>query len=176
MAGTDKEVADLYAESTTTYGAALTRLARAYEPDPDRRRDLLQEIHIALWRSFVGFDGRCSLRTWVYRVAHNTATSQVIRRRAHTPTLVSLDEVASLPGEGLDEIETDRQRTMERILRLIHTLEPLDRQVILLYLEDMDAAAIGDITGLSSTNVATKVHRIKKILSRRFHEGGRHGQ
>ena len=154
----------------------MTRLARAYEPDPDRRRDLLQEIHIALWRSLVGFDGRCSLRTWVYRVAHNTATSQVIRRRAHTPTLVSLDEVASLPDDGLDEIETDRQRTMERILRLIHTLEPLDRQVILLYLEDMDAAAIGDITGLSSTNVATKVHRIKKILSRRFHEGGRHGQ
>lgn len=175
MAGTDKEVADLYAESATTYGAALTRLARAYEPDPDRRRDLLQEIHIALWRSLVGFDGRCSLRTWVYRVAHNTATSQVIRRRAHTPTLVSLDEVASLPDDGLDEIETDRQRTMERILRLIHTLEPLDRQVILLYLEDMDAAAIGDITGLSSSNVATKVHRIKKILSRRFHEGGRHG-
>ena len=154
----------------------MTRLARAYEPDPDRRRDLLQEIHIALWRSLVGFDGRCSLRTWVYRVAHNTATSQVIRRRAHTPTLVSLDEVASLPDDGLDEIETDRQRTMERILRLIHTLEPLDRQVILLYLEDMDAAAIGDITGLSSSNVATKVHRIKKILSRRFHEGGRHGQ
>ena len=176
MAGTDKAVADLYAESATTYGAALTRLARAYEPDPDRRRDLVQEIHIALWRSLVGFDGRCSLRTWVYRVAHNTATSQVIRRRAHTPTLVSLDEVASLPDDGLDEIETDRQRTMERILRLIHTLEPLDRQVILLYLEDMDAAAIGDITGLSSSNVATKVHRIKKILSRRFHEGGRHGQ
>lgn len=176
MAGTDKEVADLYAESATTYSAALTRLARAYEPDPDRRRDLLQEIHIALWRSLVGFDGRCSLRTWVYRVAHNTATSQVIRRRAHTPTLVSLDEVASLPDDGLDEIETDRQRPMERILRLIHTLEPLDRQVILLYLEDMDAAAIGDITGLSSSNVATKVHRIKKILSRRFHEGGRHGQ
>ena len=176
MVGTDKEVAALYAESATTYGAALTRLARAYEPDPDRRRDLLQEIHIALWRSLVGFDRRCSLRTWVYRVAHNTATTQVIRRRAHTPTLVSLDEVASLPGEGLDEIETDRQRTMERILRLIHTLEPLDRQVILLYLEDMDAAAIGDITGLSSSNVATKVHRIKKILSRRFHEGGRHGR
>jgi RNA polymerase sigma-70 factor (ECF subfamily) len=48
MAGTDKEVADLYAESATTYGAALARLARAYEPDADRRRDLLQEIHIAL--------------------------------------------------------------------------------------------------------------------------------
>jgi RNA polymerase sigma-70 factor (ECF subfamily) len=57
---------------------------------------------------------------------------------------------------------------------LIHALAPLDRQVILLYLEGMDGSAIGDITGLSSGNVATKVHRIKKILSQRFHQGGHH--
>jgi RNA polymerase sigma-70 factor (ECF subfamily) len=176
MAGTSKEAADLYEEAAATYGAALTRLARAYEPDAEHRRDLLQEIHIALWRSLASFDGRCSLRTWVYRVAHNTATSQVIRRRARAPTLVSLDEVASMPCAGLDQIETDHQDAMERILGLLHTLAPLDRQVILLYLEGVDAASIGEITGLSSGNVATKVHRIKKILSRRFHEGGGHGQ
>jgi RNA polymerase sigma-70 factor (ECF subfamily) len=65
---------------------------------------------------------------------------------------------------------------MERILALIYTLAPLDRQVILLYLEGEDAATIGDVTGLSSGNIATKIHRIKKILSQRFHQGGRHGQ
>jgi RNA polymerase sigma-70 factor (ECF subfamily) len=43
--------------------------------NPEDRRDLLQEIHLALWRSFATFDDRCSLRTWVYRVAHNVATS-----------------------------------------------------------------------------------------------------
>ena len=47
----------------------LDRLARAYESDPEKRRDLRQEIHFALWRSFATFDNRCSLRTWVYRVA-----------------------------------------------------------------------------------------------------------
>jgi RNA polymerase sigma-70 factor, ECF subfamily len=175
MAGISNEAADLYEEAATTYGAALTRLARAYEADSDRRRDLLQEIHIALWRSLAGFDGRCSLRTWVYRVAHNTATSQVLRRRAHAPTLVSLDEAAAMAGEDRDQAGTDQQHVMEQILALIHTLAPLDRQVILLYLEDMNAVAIGDITGLSPGNVATKVHRIKKILGRRFHEGARHG-
>lgn len=177
MAATGKVTpAERYEEATAAYGAALERLARAYEPDVDRRRDLLQEIHIALWRSLAGFDGRCSLRTWVYRVAHNTATSQVIRRRTSAPTLVSLDELASMPAEDRGENEADQQRAMKRVLLLIHALAPLDKQVILLYLEGMDAATIGDITGLSSGNVATKVHRIKKILSERFHQGGHHGE
>src|SRR4051812_29897454 len=170
MAATGKDAAERYEEASATYGAALERLARAYEPDPDRRGDLVQEIHIALWRSLAGFDGRCSLRTWVYRVAHNTATSQVIRRRANTPTLVSLEELASMPTDDLVEIEADQQRAMERILALVQALAPLDRQVILLYLEGIDAAAIGDVTGLSAGNVATKIHRIKKILGHRFHQ------
>ncbi len=90
---------DLYQEAAATYGAALARLARAYEADSDKRRDLSQEIHLALWRSFEGWNGRCSLRTWVYRVAHNAATSHVIRqRRARAPTLVSLEELNDLPA------------------------------------------------------------------------------
>jgi RNA polymerase sigma-70 factor (ECF subfamily) len=109
-------------------------------------------------------------------VAHNTATSQVIRRRANAPTLVSLDELASMPTDDGIEIETDHQRAMERIQALVQALAPLDRQVILLYLEGVDAAAIGDVTGLSAGNVATKIHRIKKILGQRFHQGGRHAQ
>jgi RNA polymerase sigma-70 factor (ECF subfamily) len=64
----------LYAEVAAEFGGALERLARAYEADSDRCRDLLQEIHVALWRSLARFDGRCSMRTWVYRVAHNVAT------------------------------------------------------------------------------------------------------
>src|SRR5215468_747354 len=87
----------LYAEASAMFGPALERLARAYEPDADRRLDLLQEIHVALWRSLASFDGGCSLRTWVYRVAHNVAVSQVIRRRGKSQTLVGLDELEAMP-------------------------------------------------------------------------------
>ena len=79
-----KDVQVLRDGAAAQYGSALERLARGYEGDPDRRRDLLQEIHIVLWRSFDRFDGRCSLRTWVYRVAHNAATSLVLRRRVRS--------------------------------------------------------------------------------------------
>jgi RNA polymerase sigma-70 factor, ECF subfamily len=69
-----------YVRTATEFGAALERLARAYEVDPELRRDLLQDIHIALWQSLARFDGRCSERTWVYRVAHNIGASHVRRR------------------------------------------------------------------------------------------------
>src|SRR5688572_29918745 len=81
-----------YADAAAAFGPALERLARAYERDPDKRRDLLQDIHVALWRSLARFDGRCSLRTWVYRVAHNTATSKVLRPMTNAPTLVAIED------------------------------------------------------------------------------------
>jgi len=169
--GTNQE--QRYAEAAAEFGAALERLAGAYEPDPDRRRDLVQEIHIALWRSLARFDGRCSLRTWIYRVAHNTATSKALRPRTNAPTLVALDDSLESIAAANEEETLDRRRALERLHDLIGQLRPLDRQVMLLYLEQLDAASIAEITGLSAANVSTKVRRIKQLLIQRFHEGKR---
>jgi RNA polymerase sigma-70 factor, ECF subfamily len=165
-----------YAEAARTFGAALERLTAAYVRDPEARRDLLQDIHVALWRSLARYDGRCSLRTWVYRVAHNTAISRVIRPRATAPTLVAMDEDLDSLADGADrEQGLDRRRALDRLFGLIQRLKPLDRQVMLLYLEEEDASSIAEITGLSVANVSTKVSRIKQILVRQFHQGGRDG-
>ena len=159
----------LYKQAAAEFSGAIDRLARAYEPDPDKRRDLVQDIHVALWRSLAQFAGRASMRTWVYRVAHNTAISRITRRRANSPTFVTLDELAE-PAAAEDATHAvDRRIALERLLVLIQSLDPLDRQVILLYLEEVDAQSIAAIVGLSPGNVATKVHRIKQILARRFH-------
>ena len=166
-----------YAEAAAAFGPALERLARAYERDPEKRRDLLQEIHVALWRSLARFDGRCSLRTWVYRVAHNTATSKVLRPQTHAPSIVALDDsLESIPAAASEEDVLDRRRALERLHGQIRRLRPLDRQVMLLYLEQLDAASIAEITGLSPANVATKVRRIKQLLIQRFHEGKGDGE
>jgi RNA polymerase sigma-70 factor (ECF subfamily) len=166
---------DLYRDAADKYGPSLQRLARAYEADPEKRRDLLQEIHFQLWRSFLRFDARCSPRTWVYRVAHHVAASHVLRERRIFQTLVSLEELEVLPDKDQGEFDTDQHRNLERLSALIKQLKPLDRQVIVSYLEDMDAASIGEITGLSPGNVAMRIHRIKNILARRFRVGGHHG-
>ena len=157
-------------EAVANCGTALDRVARAYEADPDKRRDLLQEIHVALWQSFENFERRCSLKTWVHRVAHNTATSVVIRKKMRAPAFVDLEEVeASLHNER----EQVHQATLDSVWALIRKLKPQDKQVMLLYLEGMDSGSIGEVTGFSPGNVATKIHRIKNLLSRKFHQGER---
>lgn len=162
----------LYDEAARTYGAALERLARAYEADPDLRRDLLQDIHVALWRSFEGFDGRCSLRTWIYRVAHNVGASHILRQRTtRAHGLVGLEELENLPDARSGQHAADRSHALDRLFGLIQQLKPLDRHLILSYLEGLDAASIGEITGLSPSNVATKIHRIKAVLARQFQQG-----
>ena len=164
---------DLYDEVVRTFGPALERLARAYEADPDTRRDLLQDIHLALWRSFETFDARCALRTWIYRVAHNVATSHVIRaHRLKSRQPLSLDSLDTIADSSDAESDANRRLVLERLMSLIQRLSPLDRQVILLFLEGVDASSIGEITGISSGNVATKIHRIKNILVHQFHLGG----
>jgi RNA polymerase sigma-70 factor (ECF subfamily) len=163
---------DLDQQATAAYGDVLDRLVRAYELNADRRRDLLQEIHLALWRSFERFEERCSLRTWVYRVAHNIAASHVIRERRRNPRLLSLEEIESLPQRG-DSRGTPDRLDLERLLQLIHQLNPPDREIMLLYLEDFDAAIIGEVMEMSAVNVRSKIHRIKAILARRFQAGGR---
>ena len=167
----------LYRDAADKFGSSLERLARAYEADPEKRRDLLQEIHFQLWRSFEKFDSRCSLRTWTYRVAHNVATSHVVRqRRRKVREFVTLEEIETRAGLEDIEISTDRQKSLTRLLALIRRLEPIDRQLILGYLEGIDAESMGEITGLSSANVWTKLHRIKSILTREFHAGGSDGR
>ena len=155
----------LFTEAASTFGPALSRIARAYEADPEIRRDLLQDIHLHLWRSLSHFDRRCSLRTWTHRVAHNVATSHVIRQRRLRDSLVTIEDIESMPDAAAPD------RAALDLATLIQRLKPLDRQIIVSYLEGIDAAATADITGLSPANVAMKIHRIKAILKRWFLEG-----
>jgi RNA polymerase sigma-70 factor (ECF subfamily) len=174
MSGIDSIQDGLYEEAAAAHGQALERLARSYELDRDKQRDLLQEIHVAIWRSLAGFRSQCSLRTWVYRVAHNVAASHVERQsRMRARRFVTLENAATLADLADYHAELERSDWIEQLHALIRRLEPLERLVILLYLEGEDAAAIGEITGMSAGSVATRIHRIKKILAKRFQEGER---
>jgi RNA polymerase sigma-70 factor (ECF subfamily) len=161
----------LYAEASSVHSAAIRRLARGYEADPDRQRDLIQEMHMELWVSLRSFDGRCSLRTWVYRIAHNVGASQVVRGRRFASRLVDLETLEAEIVLVDAEAQVDRRLSAAILLDLIHRLKPLDRQVILLYLEGEAAGPIAEVTGLTAANVATKIHRIKRVLKQKYLEG-----
>jgi RNA polymerase sigma-70 factor, ECF subfamily len=167
---------DLYRKAVSEHGGALERFARAYEAGPEDRRDLLQEIHIALWRSFAGFDERCSLRTWAYRVAHNIAVTHIYRsRKTKKLNLLSIEDLeeSEKPAASDSPATTvETQLLLGQLYALIKRLNPTDRQIIILYLEGLDAVSIGEITGISPGYAATKIHRIKRILAERFLERG----
>lgn len=90
------------------------------------------------------------------------------QKRAGASRLISLEELDDLPGESNAERSLDESVVLARLTSLIQRLKPIDRDVMLLYLEGTSAVAIGDVTGLSPANVAQKIHRTKKVLQRHF--------
>jgi RNA polymerase sigma-70 factor (ECF subfamily) len=150
-----------FSDALRDFGPALWRLSRGYEHDPEKRRDLHQEMLVAVWRALPSFEGRSALKTFVLRVAHNTACAHVARnKRTSVEHLVSLEQV--------DESSPETRLDVERLAELVRSLAPLDRQLILLHLEGLEPSEIADVTGLTKTNVTTKVHRIKALLAKRF--------
>ena len=164
-AGTTDDADRLFARALAEFGSARARIAYANEADRAQRADLQQEIYLELWRSFAIFDGRCSLGTWVYRVAHNMAARHVTRQhRLSHRELLNLEEIT----EPIDPHDAARQLDDEQRLallnKLIGQLKPLDRQIVLLYLDGLDSAQIGEVTGLSVSHVGVKIHRAKRLL------------
>lgn len=141
----------------------LYKVARIYCANADDRQDLVQETVVQLWRSYPGFDGRSAFSTWMYRVALNVAISWVRGQRRERSHLL-------LDGAILDEtLATEAAADVPPHLRVflgqvLGGLNELDRALILLYLEGHDHEAIAAILGITATNVATRIHRIKTRL------------
>lgn len=161
---------DAYRGAAAEFGPAIERLARGYEADPDLARDLVQDIHAALWRSFAYFEGQCSVRSWVYRIGHNVGVSHIQAARRARPAIgqAGLDEIEELAAPDDPEAEVGESQLTARLMATIHRLKPADRQVMLLYLEDLSATEIGEVTGLSAGAVATRIHRLKTLLAQPF--------
>jgi RNA polymerase sigma-70 factor (ECF subfamily) len=124
-----------------------------------------------LWMSLKSFDGRCSLRTWVYRIAHNVGASHVVRSRRLASRLVDLETLEGGVLMADARAQPDHRFSAAMLLDLIRQLKPLDRQISLLYLEGETAETMAEVTGLSAANVATKIHRIKRVLKQKYLAG-----
>ncbi|MEM6930400.1 MAG: sigma-70 family RNA polymerase sigma factor [Myxococcota bacterium] len=148
------------------FGAAIRRLVRTYEAHPTRQEELLQEVWLALWKALGRFREESSLRTYVFRVAHNVAIKHVRRDRRDR-------EEPGLPETVADEAPAiaealDQHRRRERLVAAIRELADVDRQLAMLHLEGLTNAEIGEVTGLSASNVGTRLHRVRARLRTRL--------
>jgi RNA polymerase sigma factor (sigma-70 family) len=138
------------------------KVANTYSRQADDRADLVQEISVQLWRAFPGYDESRLFSTWMYRIALNTAISHLraaTHREAHIlPFDESVHESALLAA-----VEEPDQRVRE-LFRAIEKLDPLNRALLLLVLEERSYREIAEILGLSETNVATRISRLKQRI------------
>jgi RNA polymerase sigma-70 factor, ECF subfamily len=142
----------------------LYKICHSYCRDRDSREDLAQEILVQLWRSFGKFDGRCRFSTWMYRIALNVAIS-VYRRESARARYVISDEARVLEAVG----ERDSQPEVVQLLyRFIDGLDPLHKALILLYLDEQSYREIADVLGITETNVATKINRLKNKMRQEY--------
>jgi len=141
----------------------VLKVAGTYARHPDDRADLAQEIAAQLWRAFPGYDAGRPFSTWMYRIALNVAISHVRQQALRRGVVEPLDDDhAAVPGDAGPDHETgEAQRVLER---LIAALEPLDRALLLLYLDERPQREIAEVLGISETNVATKIGRLKQRL------------
>ena len=143
----------------------LFKVAKTYCRDPEDRQDLLQEMMIQVWRSLHNYNDKFALTTWLYRVALNVAIS-FYRKNASRLKANKLFRHEHLPIE--QELNHDQQNHLNLLEQFIAQLNHLDKALILLYLEDKSHAEISEITGLSVSNVGTRVGRIKEKLKKKF--------
>jgi len=146
----------------------IYKVTRIYCQSEQDRDDLFQEIVEQLWKSMHKYDNRFKLSTWMYRIALNVAISFYRKESVRKKSRVHSDEsmFVQTPEETDDE-------NLHLLYQFINELNTMDKALMLLYLENKKAKEIAEILGISSSNVTTKVGRIKSHLKKRF-ENQRH--
>jgi RNA polymerase sigma-70 factor (ECF subfamily) len=144
----------------------IYKVANAYCKDGDDRQDLVQEIIIQLWKSFKRFDHSSKLSTWIYRVALNVAIS--FYRRDSKRKIFSSELTESLIAILPENEASESQDQINQLQVFISELKDMDRALMILYLEYKSQKEMGEIMGITETNVSTKIARIKEKLRVRF--------
>ena len=154
-----------FLERLQAHGRMLGQVARSYTRSAADRADLEAEMVAQLWRAFPRYDPARSFSTWLYRIALNVAISFGRRYREAVP----LEEAgAALTVEPRPDEERDDR--LRRLNAFIAALDPMNRALVLLYLDDHGQREIAEVLGISETNVSTKLHRLKQRLRERMAE------
>ena len=143
----------------------IWRICCGYLKDEDLRKDLYQEICINIWKSLKSFEGRSSIRTWMYRIAVNTALfyAKAQQKKHSTDESIGNKDFVADPMVG---DSSEQEQKLKLLYQCIHALPDVDRLVITMVLEKVSYKEIAETLGITVSNTGVKVTRIKKKLAK----------
>jgi len=144
----------------------IFKICNSYCANKNDREDLAQEVIYQLWKSGNSFNGSYKFTTWMYRIALNVAISFYRKENKKGP-VISLNE-NNMDVEDKEGFVYETEENLNLLQQFINELKELDRALMILYLEAKSYAEIAEITGLTETNVSTKINRIKDKLKQKF--------
>ena len=158
----NKLAAELIERITENQGA-IHKVCNVYANSREDREDLKQEIILQLWKSYPGFQGKSKFSTWMYRIAFNTAITNIRKSKRH-PIIEALSGTEqSIPAkEDIDYMDDD----MNSLFKAIAKLKDVEKAIVTLYLEEKSYKEIGEIVGISEKNVSVKIVRLKDKLKK----------
>lgn len=139
----------------------IHRICSMYASNANDRKDLFQEILIQLWKSYPSFQGHAKFSTWLYRVSLNVAIQNLRLHKRRPESTTGLEQVIELPDIRTDDHYEEKLSWFHQALG---QLNPVDKAIVMLYLEDKDNAEIAAIVGISQNYVRVKMNRIKAKL------------
>ena len=148
-----------FAQTIKKNKSTIYTVCYMFSKDADEVNDLFQESVINMWRGFEGFENRSDVKTWIYRVTLNTCIS-LDRKKRRTNT-----EPLSMNINLFEDHDEDTKQ-IDMLHKRISRLRPFDRAIVLLWLENMPYEEIGQVVGISTTNVSSRLYRIKEQLKK----------
>lgn len=143
------------------YISILVKIVNVYVHNSQDRKDLMSDIVFELWKSYPEFRGDAKISTWLYRVALNIALKT--KRKRDNNKLLFIEELITFDNTAFSD-NSDNKSMINLLYRCIEDLNPINKAIILLYLDDKTNEEIAEITGFSRTNVSTRLSRIREQL------------
>lgn len=159
---------DIFLSVVKSNKGIIYKVANSYCKNVEDRKDLVQEIIIQLWKSFDNYDDNFKHSTWIYRISLNVAIS--FYRKENTRKEISNSLTTDIFDFTDTEISDEKETNLGLLTQIISKLNDLDKALVLLYLEEKNYKEISEIIGITETNIATKIGRIKNKLKKEFYQ------
>jgi RNA polymerase sigma-70 factor, ECF subfamily len=159
---TDDKIKEQFLDVFEKNIGIIIKISRVYAKVEQDREDLINDITLELWKSFRTFNGDSKISTWIYRIALNTSMNY--KRKKKNDTLFSSIHDFKIPDNFTWHTEYDNSTESEILYQCVDELNEINKAIIILYLDGNSHDEISKITGISKTNVGTRIGRIKEQI------------